>query len=190
MTEHNIDFMSLCLPSIAQFVDMAENLAEQKATAANAHPSAFLQESMREILKSLVDYSKLRELAIPPRKKLPPQSEPVIVPLGPLISGARSGLDKKFREDRLQGLSRCAVYIVRKGDEVLYVGATQRGARTRLRSHVSSRSRLGSAIRRDPSSRDWTVEIIPFADYQNVLWKEKELTQQLKPHFCGPPVGE
>lgn len=190
MTANNVDFMALCLPSIVQFVDMSESLAEQKAAAANAHPSAFLQEAMHEILKSLVDYSKLRELAIPPRKKLPPQSEPVTVPLGPLISGARSGMDKKYREDHLQGLSLCAVYVVRSGDAVLYVGATKRGVRTRLRSHVSGRSRLGSAIRRDASSRDWTVEIIPFADYQNVLWKEKELIQQLKPHFCGPPVGE
>lgn len=190
MTPHSVDFMSLCLPGIAQFVDMAETLAEQKAAAANGHPAAFLQEAMREILQSLIDYSKLRELAIPARKKLPPLSEPITVPLGPLISGARSGLDKKYREEHLQGLPRYAVYIVRNGDQVLYVGATQKGPRGRLRSHVSGRTRLGAAIRRDPSSRDWTVEIIPFSDYQNVLWKEKELTQQLKPHFCGPPVGE
>lgn len=57
-----------------------------------------------------------------------------------------------------------AVYVVRDGEQALYVGKTKKGARARLQAHIGQKpggGYLGRAYYQDePVADAWTVEVI------------------------------
>lgn len=73
-----------------------------------------------------------------------------------------------------------AVYVVRDGGTVMYVGSTVCGVASRLRQHVSVQSPLGAAIA-DGRARTWDVEMIPGSDRSEVLALESLLISELSP---------
>lgn len=74
------------------------------------------------------------------------------------------------------------VYIIRDGETVLYVGSTRYDARSRIKSHQKAHSLLGKALRTQAVD-EWTVEMIPHADYKSASDKEKRLIVELSPRF-------
>ena len=164
------DFLLLNLPGIDLFLELVDGMVQ-------ANKGASFEECARYLRTEIHEYSKRRDAF---------RARPVASALAaPLTLSIAELLDRKTcsRPD-FRGVRANVVYIVRDGEQVRYVGSTRYNARRRMKSHQKSHSPLGQALRENPAATDWTVEMIPHADYQTAAAKEKELITHLNPTFC------
>jgi predicted GIY-YIG superfamily endonuclease len=164
-----IDFMLLQYQGIRLFMETVEEMVR---AGQGDHATC-----MKLLWKQLMDYSAAKSAF-----SEMPVAAPVPVPLTVTLSEL---LDHRiFRNGAFEGVRRNVVYIIKNGDEVLYVGSTRHNARSRIKSHQKARSPLGTGLRQDPTANTWSIEMIPHADYKAAAQKEKELIRQLRPSFC------
>lgn len=97
--------------------------------------------------------------------------------MGEMIQPRRTYPARQF----LRQIPNRAAYIVRVRDLVLYVGSTGLGVATRLRQHTYTQSPLGRAIKSDPHSKEWDVEMVPAPSRHEALQIEADLIHLLRP---------
>ena len=104
------------------------------------------------------------------------------VQLGQLLDNNRAYPAKLKRKRMLEGVERCVIYIVKAGDRILYVGATNYSARDRLRWHIHGKSNLGRHIVANrPGSENWQVEMMRFPSRSALLIAEQRIIEELGP---------
>ena|ERR1051325_7858320 len=164
------DFLVLNLSGIDVFVELVDEMVK-------GNPGSSFEVCARYLQNEIHEYSK-RTHAFKSRPTVSALSASMTMKLGRLLHRRTPNL-REFSGVRLN-----VVYIIRDGQRVLYVGSTRYDARKRLKSHQTSHSPLGTALREDPNADNWTVEMIPHADYKSAALKEKQLIAQLAPAFC------
>jgi predicted GIY-YIG superfamily endonuclease len=165
------DFLVLNLQGIDLFLEKVDQACQSGFCGGDFHAAAL------EVSKQIHDYSRQRgALASAPKVGVHPA--PFTMRLGDLLRRETCNLPE------FAGVGLNVVYIVRAGDDVLYVGSTRYNARSRMKSHQKQHSPLGQALREDPNAMNWGVEMIPHSDYREAARKERELITQLQPRFC------
>lgn len=172
-------FLVLNLPGIDLFVSIVEKMAEEGGFA-DGTPLGCMKELQADIhrYRDFLDNTTGRKAV-------------TCEPGSPLTLPLRELMDRRIcRGNKLKGVARNVVYIVRHDDAVLYVGSSRYDARTRLKAHEHAHSPLGDALRQEirlakfNQDASWTVEMIPHATYEEAFQKEKKLTIELAPRFC------
>lgn len=173
------------LPYFERFIEWVNARVPQYLEAGYEPIDAYkaaLAEGIEETKALSDEYKAHLQNKYPPGKAVDGK---LTLTLGELLDNNRSHIAKVRRRRMLDGVRKYVVYIVRNGEEVLYVGATNFDPENRIRNHVSGRSALGKAIRREVSSGKWTVELIAHPDKSTARAKEKELQIQFRPKFCN-----
>lgn len=163
------DFLVLNLQGIDLFIQAVDLMA--KATGSP------YEECVRETQKQIREYAARRD-AFNSRPTVSAVANPLTMTLRELLN--RNTCDSPA----FRGVSLNVVYIIRNGESVLYVGSTRYDARSRVKSHQKAHSPLGKGLREDPNAPNWSVEMIPHADYREAAQMEKRLINQLSPAFC------
>lgn len=164
------DFLVLNLSGIELFIQTVSELMLMR-------PELTYEEAVKETHRQVREYVVNRDV-FAQRPAVAVLAAPLTLPLGQLLSRDTCN-SREYR-----GVSLNVVYIVRDGEAVRYVGSTRYDARTRMKSHQKAHSPLGKALRANPDTRNWSVEMIPHADYREAAAREKELINQLNPTFC------
>lgn len=164
------DFLVVNLSGIELFIETVGELLLLS-------PELSYEEAVKETHRQIRAYASKRDVfrSQPTASAL---AAPLTLSLGQLLHRDTCSM-KEFR-----GVGLNVVYIVRDGERVLYVGSTRYDARTRLKAHQKSHSPLGKNLRENPNAKNWSVEMIPHADYREAAQKEKDLIAQLTPAFC------
>jgi predicted GIY-YIG superfamily endonuclease len=163
-------FLLLNAPGIDMFLSLVDQMVAGGAADGTYEGCAkLLQQRVHEYGKQLNDWN-----VAPVSTALP---EPLTLAMGVLLD-RRTCRDRRYR-----ALKSNIVYVIRQGEQVLYVGSTRHDARHRIKSHQKAHSPLGEALRNHASVSEWSVEMIPHADYPTAFEKEKQLIGQLRPRF-------
>jgi predicted GIY-YIG superfamily endonuclease len=157
-----------------QGIDLFLSLVDQMV-AAGAVDGTF-EGCSKELQRRIRDYGKrLDDWKIAPVSTALP--EPLTMTMGVLLE-RRTCNNREYLT-----LKSNIVYVVRDGEQAIYVGSTRYDARTRMKSHQKAHSRLGNALRTNPDAMNWSVEMIAHAAISEAIEKEKRLIAQLRPRF-------
>ena len=110
-----------------------------------------------------------------------------VTSLGELIDTNGSWVAKNKRKGNPVFSTRCIVYIVRDGAQVLYIGSTNYSARDRLFWHLRNKSsELGLAIKFHlPKSQSWVVDIYKMPNRPIAFKTETAFINELRPLLNG-----
>lgn len=118
---------------------------------------------------------------MPSRKKPPQEKSPLTLTFPELLENNQGALAKRKRRETEDITGRSVVYVIRKNNQVMYIGQTRSGVRERIRRHITGKSEIGIAIKADKDVSQWSVEIIPASSYKELLALEKKLITELSP---------
>ena len=105
----------------------------------------------------------------------------ITLSLGSILPGSQSFPAKHKRRALLRKLPFCCVYVIRNGDETLYVGMTRVRIDNRLQWHLHNNSLLGQAIKQArPTSHNWQADIYAMPDPATARREERAIAKALQ----------
>ena len=108
--------------------------------------------------------------------------EPRSTSLKGIITRNRSRIAYRNRIAIRKQLGMCGVYVVRDGEQAIYVGSTNYSVVERLPEHLHNKSKLGLYImEHSPESDEWVIDFYRVADKNNLRKREKEIADNLNP---------
>lgn len=164
------DFLVLSLSGINLFVETVDEMVQ-------ANEGFTFEQCARHLQTQIREYRDKR-CALEECPVETPVPEPLTMTLADLLKRATCDWPAFIK------VSRNVVYIIKDDDRILYVGSTRYNARSRIKSHERAQSPLGKALRTDVNRNNWSVEMIPHADYDSAFLKERDLIRELRPAFC------
>lgn len=164
------DLLVFHLRGINLFVDIVDEMVQANEGSTFEQCARYLQTQIREY--------RDKRCALEDRPVETPVPEPLTMTLEELLKRDTCDWPAFIK------VSRNVVYIIRDDDRILYIGSTRYNARSRIKSHEKAHSPLGKALRTDANRNNWSVEMIPHADYDEAFAKERDLIRELRPAFC------